>query len=151
MKTKIQDKIYWFCFKRQLKELYYLLFAEGYISSSWDEFSAHFTGKKFPIEKKYTKKLKWEKSKYTLTVLINYLFEKGFLKYSDNALRHFNNVSNPVSEKYRPQNQKTAKEFQLKLNQLFPARSGYRCKERLYYKSRNKEPLRTVLKGLIGR
>jgi hypothetical protein len=142
-------KIYWYGFKRQLKELYYLLFAEGCISCSWDEFSVHFTGKKFGAERNYTKKLKWGKNENHLNSLINYLTEKGFLRDSENVLKHFNYVSNSAIKKNRnPRKQKRGEEFQFKLSRLFPASSGYRCKERLYYKARNKEPMNSVLNGL---
>ena len=153
METK--DKIYWNGFIRQLKELYYLLSFEKYITTGSIEFISHFTGKKWRDEERsYTGKIKWEKEKYLLILLIEHLLEKKFLNWgSPNECvfilkKHFKDITNSDVKEYLVcENKPGAKKLKRKLNCLFPQNSGYRCKERIFYKIRNKEPESVILKN----
>jgi hypothetical protein len=155
MLSSHSSKIYWYGFKRQLKELFYLLLFENYITCEWDEFLSHFTGKKFDqnqkfrINKKYNRKLIWNKEGYLLILITNHLLQKGFLISDtlDFLKSHFQNIPVSALKQYEKNKNKPAtKKLQSKLDCLFPAPSGYRCKERLYYRSRNLEPQNKVLK-----
>ena len=144
----MQNKIYWYCFKRQLEELYYLLFFEKYISCDADEFISHFTGKKFRIGKNYSGKLLWNNEKYLLFVVFNHLIEKKFIdaKLTELLNKHFEGCAYPVNEEYKENINKTASlKLKKKMETLFPMETGYRCKLRLYYKARNKESIFSVL------
>jgi hypothetical protein len=134
------NKIYWFCFKQQLRELYYLLYFERFIRCKIDEFISHFTGKKFIIDKKYSGKLSWNKEKYLLLLVANHLFEKKFIADADLLKKHFDDIPAAAEEQYnRLKNKSEAKRLQQKLDILFPIETGYRCKQRLYYRHRNKQ------------
>jgi len=137
--TQLPNKIYWYGFTRQLKELYYLLTYEKFISCGWDEFFTHFTGKKFTITLNPKSKLKWEGEKDLLVLIVNHLVEKRFLD-SEAMTEHF---------KFYQKNKtkSSAKKLQVRLGALFPATSGYRCKERLFYRVRNKDPESVVFKN----
>lgn len=153
IKIQIPGKIYWNGFTRQLKELYYLLLGEGYVSCSMDEFLKHFTGKKITDLGRPGGKLEWKKEKYMLVPLINHLVEKRFLDGTpeENIIifkEHIDSIPESVFKVYIENKNKTAaKDLRAKIEMLFPATSGYRCKERLYYKARNREPQREVLKN----
>jgi len=146
----MQNKIYWNGFKRQLIELYYLLLRERYISCELDDFISHFTGKKFRLEMKYANKLKWNSEPELITQMVKHLIDKRFLDknfaadYKNILIEHFADIADPDIEK-DIQNNETTRVFQQKLNLLFPENSGYRCKERLYYKQRNQQRLSAVL------
>src|SRR5258706_11958470 len=116
------DKIYWYCFKRQLEELYYLLYFDKYISCDIDEFISHFTGKKFRIEKSYSRKLIWNGEKYLLLLVIHYLIEKKFVDndYAGILKKHFDDIPDSVLEDYN-KNKPETKRIQAKLEILFPA------------------------------
>ncbi len=134
-------KIYWYCFKQQLKELYNLLYCELFIVCKIDEFISHFTGKKFIIDKKYSGKLKWNKETYLLQLVANHLQEKKFIDDANLLKKHFNDIPVSVGEQYyRNKNKSAAKRLQQKLDILFPAETGYRCRQRLYYRERNGMP-----------
>lgn len=147
----MQNKIYWNGFKRQLVELYYLLLWEKCISCELDEFISHFTGKKFRLEMKYSGKLKWNSDPEVLTQLIKHLIDKRFLDknfvadYKNILTEHFADIAEPDIE-MDTENNSSAKAFKLKLDLLFPENSGYRCKERLFYKQRNQQRISEVLK-----
>lgn len=150
MIKEIPGKIYWFGFKRQLKELFYLLSFEDYISCHWDEFLSHFTGKKFRIDKKHKRKLAWKKEGYLLILISNHLLQKGFLisDTMDFLKSHFENIPASCIKQYEKSKIKpAAKKLQSKLDCLFPAPSGYRCKERKYYRARNKDNEFVILKN----
>jgi hypothetical protein len=148
------SKIYWYGFTRQLKELYYLLLYENYISCGWDDFFTHFTGKKFSETPAYSVKIKWKGEMYLLALTINHLMEKGFLQFPQDEVIsvvkiHFTSINKGDFDKYEMyQNKHSAKKLKLKLEALFPATSGYRCKTRLFYKARNKQPQKSVLEKL---
>jgi hypothetical protein len=147
VKIQIPGKIYFNGFTRQLKELYYLLSYEGYIACDIDEFFTHFTGKKFTPTEKPKVKLEWNEEKYLIALLVNHLIEKRFLD-DDIMKTHFTGVSDAALNQYNEnKNSASAKKLQILLNNLFPATSGYRCKERLFYKARNKEPQIAVLEN----
>lgn len=130
-------RIYWYCFKRQLVELYYLLYSEKLVLCNIDEFTSHFTGKKWPEHpNKFSGKIKWNGEKSLLVSLINYLTEKGFIEGSFS--NHFNYGSDSKHQNTR--------RFINSLKQLFPEKTGYRCKTRLYYRERNKHTISMVLK-----
>ena len=102
---------------------------------------SHFTGKKFGIETDYSKKLKWNNDKKYLLQLTDHLSQKGFFDKSVNngmLKQHFSTVDKNTKNT-------VSKRFQSRLGLLFPAPSGYRCKERLFYKARNKMPQIIVL------
>jgi len=144
-----RDKIYWYCFKQQLRELYYLLYFEKCISCSADEFISHFTGKKFKHDTAYSRKLTWEKGKYLLVVLTRHLTKKKFINEPIILKHHFVDIPDSIMEDYnRNKNKPNAKKLQAKLDILFPATTGYRCKQRLFYRERNKENEITVIKNL---
>jgi|SRR4030095_11346901 len=153
MSESFSAKIYWYGFTRQLNELYSLLFFERFISCEWDEFFTHFTGKKFTITPEPKRKLKWKGDKYSLALILSHLIEKRFLNssFEENITimkRHFENFSGPVLNEFEKNKKKpAAKRLQLKIDSLFPATSGYRCKERLFYRARNKKPQPEVLKN----
>lgn len=143
------DKIFWYSFIRQLKELYFLLFTQKYISCGIDEFMSHFTGKKWKNEFQTSEKeIKWNSDKYLLILLINYLTEKGFLKTGSDLKKHFDNIGkSAVSEYTKNKNTTKAKKLRKKLETLFPETTGLRCKQRLYYRYRNKESMSSVLQN----
>ncbi len=135
------NKIYWYCFKQQLKELYDLLYFERFIECEIDEFISHFTGKKFIIDKKYSGKLTWGKETYLLQLVANHLTEKKFIDDADKLKKHFDDIPDSVWEQYnKNKNKSAAKRLQQKLDILFPAETGYRCRQRLYYRERNGMP-----------
>lgn len=137
-------KIYWYGFKRQLNEFYLILRSENIITCEVDEFFSHFTGKKLAIENDYTSKIKWQGSLDLMRSVIDHLAEKRFLQNEDTELEvfrsHFRVTNEIPASKQKP--------FLEKLALLFPETSGYRCKERLFYKARNKEPLSKLLSHL---
>ncbi len=132
-------KIYWYGFKRQLQEFYRLLRSENIITCDIDEFFAHFTGKKLAIENDYTSKIKWNGTVDSMQTVINHLAEMRFLQKEDTELKvfqsHFSITQSKINSKRLKEN----------LQLLFPATSGYRCKERLFYKARNKSTTITKL------
>jgi hypothetical protein len=145
------NKIYWYGFTRQLKELFYLLRHEKLISCEWDEFFTHFTGKKFTLTQKPKTKLTWNGEKYLLAVITAHLIEKRFLD-SDNLKEHFENIKDSKNEFEKNKNKPSSKKLQKKLDYLFPATSGYRCKERLFYRGRNKQlKISAVVGGVVSR
>ena len=140
------NKIYWYGYKQQLKELYCLLFYGKYISAGMDEFVAHFTGKKFRINKRISGKIKWNDEGYLLILIISHLHEKKFIRYSSieefmpRLQKHFAGIkASSVKDYSKNKTVSAAKKLQKKLGIVFPESSGYRCKERLYYLQRNKE------------
>lgn len=150
----MQEKIFWYGFKRNLTELYYLLLAEKFISCDIDEFISHFTGKKFRIEINNKAKIAWHKENYFLVSVLHHLSEKGFLQnvFSSEGvsllIQHFEGLTKADFGNYiEVKNGPPLKELQQKLECLFPETSGLRCKTRLYYKVRNKQSLRGVLKS----
>jgi hypothetical protein len=154
IKIQIPGKIYWNCFTRQIKELYFLLQSEGCINCGLDEFLKHFTGKKITDLGKPGGKIKWLKDNQLLSVLASHLTEKGFLDGTSEEnvkilLEHFIGNDKPAIINFETVEKsiETGK-FQLKLEALFPATSGYRCKTRLFYKARNKQPQKSVLEKL---
>lgn len=76
------DKIQWNGYKEQLTELYNILSEDEYISCSIKEFKSHFT----PNKTDYTK-IKWNKAKFLLAVLINYLLEKNLIVIEKHKLQ----------------------------------------------------------------
>ena len=133
-------KIYWYGFKRQLIEFYHLLLSENLIDCNIDEFFPHFTGKKLAIEDDYTSKIKWLGNIDSMQVIIDHLAAKRFLQGEDTQLKVFKSHFR-ITDLNKIQN----KRLQKKLDFLYPETSGYRCKERLFYKSRNKTPLSKIL------
>ena len=122
-------------------ELYDLLYLEKCILCDEDEFISHFTGKKFIIEKKYSGKLTWGREKDLLQLVANHLTEKKFIDDADLLKDHFDNIPATVGEEYkRNRNKSAAKKLQQKLDILFPAETGYRCRQRLYYREGNGMP-----------
>ena len=137
-------KIYWYCFKRQCREFYELLWAYKLISCSLDQFMSHFTGKKFYDEEiKIAAKLEWYGEEKLLNEAARYLAEKGFIDLELGS-------SKAMEEHFRYSNTPAAisKKFLLSLKTLFPETTGYRCKTRLYYKERNLKSMNAVLKEL---
>ncbi len=150
----MQEKIFWYGFKRNLTELYYLLMAEKFISCDIDEFTSHFTGKKFRIEKISHAKLIWHKENHFLISVLHHLSKKGFLQNVlekegvSLLIQHFEELTKADFGKYNEaDNDHAIKELKQKLECLFPETSGLRCKTRLYYKERNKQSIRAVLKS----
>jgi hypothetical protein len=139
------NKIYWYGYKQQLKELYCLLYYGKYISARIDEFMPHFTGKKFRMNKRIFGKLKWNNEGYLLILIINHLHEKRFINYTSiedflpSLKKHFNGINASSIKDYNKNKTAAAKKLQKKLDNIFPESSGYRCKERLYYLQRNRE------------
>lgn len=130
-------RIYWFCFKRQLIELYYLLSTENLVSCNIEEFTSHFTGKKWPeYPNKCNGKIKWYGGKSLLFLVVNYLTGKGFIDSSFSE--HFTYGTDSKNQNGR--------RLINTLNLLLPEKTGYRCKTRLYYRERNKENIFKVLK-----
>lgn len=125
-------KIYWYGFKRQLNEFYLFLRSEGVISCAMDEFFSHFTGKKLAIEDDYTTKIKWHGNAASMQTVIDHLADMRFLQKEDTELKTFRTHFSVTEDKIN------TKLLKKKLQLLFPATSGYRCKERLFYKVRNK-------------
>lgn len=147
-----QQKIYFYCFLRQLRELYMLLTAEKLIDCTEAEFNKHFTGKKFPEPEPYTAKIKWFGSKETLAAALEYLAEKGFVSTKDIKIYGVSVPGYTVNDMIKEHFKIAApdfsnKKFIQKLEKLFPETTAYRCKTRLYYKARNKTPINTVLNG----
>ena len=128
-------KIYWYGFKRQLLEFYHLLRSENFIACDVDEFFSHFTGKKLAIEEDYNSKMKWQGNADSMQTIVRHLAEKRFLQGEDTELKVFKSHFRVTGEL----NKTRQNYLQKKLELLFPATSGYRCKERLFYKARNKE------------
>ena len=137
-------KIYWYGFKRQLHEFYFLLHSENIINCDVDEFLPHFTGKKLAIENDYTSKIKWHGSVESMQAVIGHLAEKRFLQREDTELRVFRSHFRVTGGSGKTRKGLLRK----KLGLLFPATSGYRCKERLFYKARNKDSLSKLLTEL---
>ena len=138
-------KIYWYGFKRQLIEFYQLLRSENIIDCDIDEFFSHFTGKKLAIEDDYTSKIKWQGSAESMQIIIDHLAGMRFLQGEDTDLKIFQSHFRVTPEP----NKVRQKLLRKKLEFLFPATSGYRCKERLFYKARNKnESLSKLLNDL---
>lgn len=137
-------KIYWYGFKRQLYEFYLLLRSQNIISCDVDEFFSHFTGKKLAIENDYNSKIKWQGGVESMQVIIDHLAEKRFLQNEDTELKVFRSHFRVTAELNKTQ----LGLLQKKLELLFPATSGYRCKERLFYKARNKDSLSKLLTEL---
>jgi hypothetical protein len=155
MKKELPGKIYWNGYRQQIKELYWLLYCEKYISCDADEFISHFTGKKWrKVIKNSGRKLTWEKEKYLLILLIHHLIEKRFIDstlkedYINTLKKHFNDVPDAAGRLYiKYKNEPIAKRLQKQLDSLFPVNTGFRCKERTYYKLRNKEHEFAILKN----
>lgn len=136
----MNNKIYWYCFKRQCREFYELLAIYKLISCSLDEFMSHFTGKKFyDDEIRIGEKIKWHGDEKLLNETFNYLAEMGFIDkelVTTNAMeQHFKYADVPVV---------INKSLIKSLKALFPETTGYRCKTRLYYKERNKKPFKVI-------
>ena len=92
----------------------------------------------------------WNKEKYLLLSVINHLFKKKFIDsdHSDILKKHFDDMPDSILDDFnKSKNKPKAKKLQAKLVILFPSETGYRCKQRLYYKARNKESAFTVLKN----
>ncbi len=139
----MNNKIYWYCFKRQCREFYDLLTLYKLISCDIDMFMSRFTGKKFYDEDILPGDIiKWQGSEKLLIETFLYLAEKGFIDdetfTSSSIEKHFN-CSNLLSIK--------SKKYFASLKALFPETTGYRCKTRLYYKERNKKHFKVA--GLI--
>jgi hypothetical protein len=134
-------KIYWYGFKRQLHEFYLLLRSENIIDCGAEDFLPHFTGKKLAIEDDYTSKIKWRGSIEAMQAVISHLAEKRFLQGEDTDLKIFKPHFRVTGELTKNRERLLLKKLEL----LFPATSGYRCKERLFYKARNKESLSKLL------
>ncbi len=134
MQKNNPDKIYWYCFKQQLKELYYLLYNEKFISCDLDEFITHFTGKKFNTDKMNGRKLIWNGNTELLSTIVDHLMDRKFINDREFE-KHFKTVTDSAEFELRPK----SNELQKKLETVFPAETGYRCKERLYYRERNKK------------
>lgn len=139
-------KIYWYGFKRQLHEFYHLLRSENVIICDVDEFFSHFTGKKLAIENDYSSKIKWQGSVESMQAVIHHLAEKRFLQGEDTELKVFKSHFRVTAESNKTQQRSLRKKLEL----LFPATSGYRCKERLFYKARNKKDSLTKLLSELG-
>lgn len=137
-------KIYWYGFKRQLIEFYHLLLSQNLIDCDLDEFFPHFTGKKLAIEYDYTSKLKWLGNVDSIQLIIDHLTAKRFLQGEDTQLKTFKSHFRIPADSVKPNNKRLLK----KLEFLYPETSGYRCKERLFYKARNKIPLSKLLNEL---
>ena len=139
----MNKKIYWYCFKRQCREFYELLTIYKLISCSLEEFMSHFTGKKFYDDDiKIGAKIHWFGNEKMLEVTAGYLAEKGFIDkdLSSKAFEeHYIYSANPVE---------INKNYLNALKKLFPETTGYRCKTRLYYKERNKKPMKELFKIL---
>ena len=137
-------KIYWFGFKRQLIEFYHLLLSQNLIDCDIDEFFPHFTGKKLAIEEDYSSKIKWLGNADSMQLIIGHLTSKRFLQGEDTQLKtfksHFRLSADSINSNH--------KRLQKKLDFLYPETSGYRCKERLFYKARNKTPMSKLLNEL---
>jgi hypothetical protein len=138
------NKIYWYGFKRQLLEFCHLLRSENIIACDVDEFFSHFTGKKLAIENDYNSKIKWLGGVESMQVIIHHLAEKRFLQNEDAELKVFRSHFRVTAEL----NKTRQGHLRNKLELLFPATSGYRCKERLFYKARNKESISKLLTEL---
>jgi hypothetical protein len=145
-------KIFWFGFKRNLIELYYLLYSEKFISCDINEFLSHFTGKKFRVDEKSSGRIVWKSEKYLLALVLYHLTGKGFLQktFDDEGItllkEHFEDFSQTDIEIYEKlKNNSESKSLQQKLDCLFPETSGLRCKTRLYYKERNRQSISAVL------
>ena len=138
------QKIYWYGFKRQLNEFYLILRSENIITCDVGEFFSHFTGKKLAIEEDYSSKIKWQGSLESMQAVIDHLAEKRFLQKEDTELKVFRSHFRITNE--LPGTKQ--KSFLRKLTLLFPEPSGYRCKERLFYKARNKNSLSKLLSEL---
>jgi hypothetical protein len=147
----VPPKIFWFCFIRQLKELYFLLYSQKFISCSIEEFIPHFTGKKWgDDQEKYKGKIKWSGEGYLLKILEDHLTEKGFLEAGNSFAKHFDTGKSTIDYETN-RNSSAAKSFRKRLEVLFPETTGLRCKQRLFYRYRNKEGMPAVLKhsGII--
>ncbi len=134
----MNKKIYWYCFKRQCREFYELLVIYKLILCELEEFIAHFTGKKFYDDDiLLSGKITWYGSKEVLKDTFKYLAGKGFIDeahcYSQALEEHFKFSAAPVT---------INNNYLLSLNALFPETTGYRCKTRLYYRERNKKPVK---------
>ena len=134
-------KIYWYGFKRQLIEFYHMLLSQNLIDCDLDEFFPHFTGKKLAIEDDYTSKIKWLGNIDSMKLIIDHLSAKRFLQGEDTQLKTFKSHFRLSADSNKPD----LKRLQKKLDFLYPETSGYRCKERLFYKDRNKTPLSKLL------
>lgn len=152
----MKNKIFWFGFKRNLTELYFLLRSEKFISCDEGEFLSHFTGKKFRVIEKSQGKVIWNGEAYLLIVVLHHLTDKGFLQITFDAngasllKEHFEGISYEDIEKFEKlKNSARAKKLRSKLESLFPESSGLRCKQRLYYKERNKESINKVLRECV--
>jgi hypothetical protein len=137
-------KIYWYGFKRQLYEFYHLLSSENIISCGVDEFFSHFTGKKLAIENDYISKIKWQGGVESMQVIIHHLAEKRFLQQDDTELKVFKSHFRVTAKSNKMEQRLLRKKLEL----LFPATSGYSCKERLFYKARNKDSISKLLNDL---
>jgi len=123
-----------------------------FISCDEGEFLSHFTGKKFRVNEKSGGKVIWNGEKYLLIVVLHHLTDKGFLqiKFDKDDIvflsDHFAGLLPGDYEKYkRLKNSARAKKIRSKLECLFPETSGLRCKQRLYYRARNKASMSKVL------
>jgi hypothetical protein len=140
----MNKKIYWYCFKRQCREFYELLSVYNLISCCLDEFMSHFTGKKFYDDDiKPGEKINWHGSEKLLNDTAAHLAEKGFI---DKEL----GSSKAMEEHFTYSRQSVVKseEYYDSLCKLFPETTGYRCKTRLFYKERNKKPMKELFKVL---
>ena len=85
--------------------------------------------------------------------MIKHFIEKKFLnyqhkeKYVSDLKQHFKSItSSAITEYEKNKNKVPAGEFKKMLDTLFPENSGYRCKERLFYRYRNEIPMAQFLK-----
>ncbi len=79
-----------------------------------------------------------------MQAIIDHLAEKRFLQNEDTELKVFKSHFRVTAGLNEPRQRLLEKKLEL----LFPATSGYRCKERLFYKARNKDSLSKLLTEL---
>ncbi len=80
----------------------------------------------------------------SMQLIIDHLTSKKFLQGEDTQLKTFKSHFRISANSNIPQ----LKPLLKKLDFLYPETSGYRCKERLFYKARNKTPLSKILTEL---
>jgi len=79
-----------------------------------------------------------------MQAIIHHLAEKRFLQNEDTELKVFKSHFRVTAELNKTQ----LGLLRNKLELLFPTTSGYRCKERLFYKARNKSGISKILAEL---
>lgn len=79
-----------------------------------------------------------------MQAIIDHLAEKRFLQNEDTNLKVFRSHFRVTVGSDKTQLGLLRKKLEL----LFPATSGYRCKERLFYKARNKSGISKLLNNL---